>query len=298
MADLHRAFCVFHNRIALTAGRKFTLQSVRDSLREHIRNYFRNMLRVEAPTFHGQGSFALNTVVNPIDEVYGIDDGVYLQHLDEPDDAHWPTAAAVHQWLINATGGHTIEKPMGKRTCVRVRYPGPYYVDLRTYGELNEKYLMAVKGEPRWLCSDPLAFNCWFGSYVHQRGEQLRRMVRYLKAWADYQSARHGKMAGGMILTVLAAHYFHGHEREDRAVTHTVDAISDAVRTELFVLNPVDISEELTGCLTDPQKKRFKDAVQAFADIANGALVIEDGYKASKLWRKLLGDRFPLGPVK
>ena len=79
------------------------------------------------------------------------------------------------------------------------------------------------------------------------------------------------------------------------AFARTIEAIAQAVRIDFFVLNPVDISEELTARLAAPHKERLKDAFQTFSDIANSALVIEDGYKASKLWRKMFGDRFPFG---
>lgn len=295
MANLHSEFLKYHDEIALTAGRKSALQSVRDTLRQRIRNYFRNTLRVEAPKFRWQGSCAINTVVNPIHNEYGSDDGVYLQHLDKEDAGNWPTAATIHQWLVNAADGHANERPMEKRACVRIQWAGQYHINLYAYGELNGQYLLAVKREARWPRSDPPAFTNWFKSYVHQRGEQLRRIVRYFKAWADYQSMRRGEMDGGLILTVLAAHHFHSHARDDIALVKTIEGISDTVRTEFFVLNPVDISEELTARLSAAQKENFKNAVQAFADLANGALAIEDAYKASKLCRKLFGDRFPLG---
>jgi hypothetical protein len=296
MANLHRQLCIFHDRVALTAGKKATLRTARDTLRKRIREYFRNTLQVEAPKFREQGSYAMNTVVNPIDNEYDIDDGVYLQHLDNQDSGNWPAAATVHQWLAIAADGFTNEKPIAKRTCVRVRIAGQYHVDLPSYGELTGRYRLAVKGEAKWIHSDPLALTDWFRCYVHQRGEQLRRIVRYLKSWADFQSRHHGRMAGGLLLTVLAAHHFHAHERDDLALAKTIEAISETVHTLFFVLNPVDISEELTAGLTETQKERFKDTVRAFADNANGALVIEDDYKASKLWRKQLGDRFPLKP--
>jgi hypothetical protein len=295
MADLHKAFCKFHDRIALTAGQKSTLGSVRDILRERIYNYFHYNLRVKAPIFRIQGSYAIDTAVNPIDNEPNIEDGVYLQHLDKMDDRSWPAVATVHQWLANAAGCHATEIPMDNRACVRLRSTGRYRIDLYAYGECNGQYFLAAKGEARWLRSAPLAFSRWFESYVHQRGEQLRRLVRYLNAWADYQSMQHGRMAVDLIATVLAVHYLRIHKRDDMALAKTIEAISDAVRSDFFVLNPVIISEELTARLAAPHKERLKDALLAFSDTANGALAIEDGYKASKLWRKLFGDRFPSG---
>lgn len=294
MADLHNEFNSFHDRIALTASKKAGLRTARDAIRERIRKYFKEKLKFRIPVFRGQGSYAMGTTVNPIGGEYDIDDGVYLQHLDSQDDSDWPTAATVHQWLVKATDGHTSEKPMDKQTCVRVRYAGQYHVDLPSYGELNGQYLLAVKGESKWPYSDPLALTNWFVDKVKLHGDQLRRLVRYIKAWADFQSARRGKMPSGLILTVLATNHFQGHEKDDVSFSETLQAISNAVNAFFYVLNPVDTGEELTARLTDVQKTRFQEAVKAAAEAANNAVSHEDDHVASKQWRKQLGDRFPL----
>ena len=265
MADLRKEFGKFHDRVALTSGKKAILRTARNAIRERIRKYFRDTLKILVPKFHGQGSYNMGTTVNPISGEYDIDDGVYLQHLDSQDDSDWPAAATVHQWLVKATDGHTSEKPMDKRTCVRVRYAGQYHVDLPSYGVLNGQYLLSVKGKSKWHHSDPLALTDWFIDKVKSNGEQLRRIVRYLKAWADFQSNRQGTMPSGLILTVLAANYFQSHEKDDVALAKTLQAILNAVDTIFFILNPVDYKEELTSRLTDVQKTRFQEAVKAAA---------------------------------
>ncbi|MBT3256934.1 MAG: hypothetical protein HN366_10810 [Deltaproteobacteria bacterium] len=294
MADLTREFKIFHKTIVLTSGKKASLRRSRDAVRKRIRNHFQETLNFPVPKFRGQGSYAMGTTVNPINGEYDIDDGVYFQHLDTEDASAWPAATTVHQWLVNAVDGHTSEKPMDKRTCVRVRYVGQYHVDLPSYGEFNGQYLLAVKGETPWPHSDPLALTDWFIDQVKSYGEQLRRTVRYLKTWADFQSHRRGKMPSGLILTVLAANHFQSHKNDDVALANTLQTISNAVDAIFFVLNPVDVSEELTARLTDVQKTRFQEAVTAAAEDANAAVLSEDGHEASKHWRKQFGGRFPL----
>lgn len=294
MADLHNELTTFHDCIALTPGQKAVLWNIRNAIRERIRYYFREILKIRFPKFRGQGAYATDTTVHPIGGEYDIDDAIYLQHLDNQDNSDWPAAETVHQWLMKATDGHLDEKTMDLRTCVRIRYAGQYHVDLPAYSECNGQYHLAVKGEAKWPYSDPLALTRWFTAMVKLYGEQLRRLVRYIKAWADFQSARRGKMPGGLILTVLTANHFQGHARDDIALANTFQAISNAVSTIFFVLNPVDIHEALTERLTDAQKKRFQVAIKAAADNTNQAIAQEDKQQASHLWRKQLGDRFPL----
>jgi len=293
MADLQKEFNTFHDRIALTSSKKNSLKKARNALREKIRKYFRETLKLNIPKFQGQGSYAMGTTVNPLNGEFDIDDGVYLQHLDTSENSEWPTPDTVHRWLVQATDGHTGEKPMDKRTCVRVRYAGQYHVDLPAYSELSGDYLMAEKGDKGWHRSDPLALTDWFKGRVKNHGEQLRKMVRYLKAWADFQAGRLGAMPSGLILTVLASNHYCADLRDDIAFANTLGAISNAVGSAFYVYNPMDAGEELTARLTEAQKTRFQEAISDAADAAAEAINIDDRHVAAKTWRKQFGDRFP-----
>ena len=154
--------------------------------------------------------------------------------------------------------------------------------------------MLAEKGDRGWHPSDSKVLTEWFNGYVQTYGEQLRRIVRYLKAWADYQSQKRGKMPSGLILTVLAVQNFRPNERDDKALADTVAAISVAVNPIFCVFNPVDTTEELTSRLSDTQKARFQDAISILSSDCSEAVNHESMKKASEIWRKQLGDRFPL----
>lgn len=250
-------------------------------------------MQFEFKTFHDQGSYAMGTMVNPLNGEFDIDDGVYLQHLDTSNKSDWPTPETVHRWLVQATDGHTGQKPIDKRTCVRLRYAGQYHVDLPAYAELNGDYLLAEKGEKGWHRSDPLALTNCFNACVKVHGEQLRRIVRYLKAWADFQSRRRGKMSNGLILTVMAANHFYPDTRDDICFANILRAIANAVTVVFRVYNPVDATEELTLRLTDQQKNIFQEIVSDAADAATEAIKTDDRHEASNIWRIQFGDRFP-----
>jgi hypothetical protein len=293
MADLHSEFKTFYSCITLTSDKKESLRKSRDVLRKRIRKHFQDELELTAPKFYGQGSYAMSTTVNPLSGEFDIDDGVYLQHLDAKDKSEWPTPETVHRWLVRATDGHTNKKPIDKRTCVRVRYAGEYHVDLPAYSEFNEDYWLSEKGDKGWHKSDPREITDWFKDCVNEQGGQLRRMVRYLKAWADFQSGRRGKMPNGLILTVLIVNNYCESDRDDIAFADTIYSIANDVSDKFCIYNPVDDEEELTGRLTDVQMIRFQDAISEMDSDAEQAIDTDDSEKASKLWRKQFGDRFP-----
>ena len=294
MADLHKEMGDFHDRIALTAPSKESLRTSRNAVRERVRKYFRDTLKLAAPKFFMQGSFAMGTTVVPIDGEFDVDDGVYLQHLDGASKKDWPSPETVHRWLVSATEGQTKERPTDKRTCVRITYAGSYHVDLPCYGILNGNFLLGEKGAAGWHPSDSRALTEWFLGHIKTHKEQLRRLVRVLKAWADFQSGRRGKMPSGLVLTVLAARHFRADARDDKALVDTAAAIKSAVHPFFFLLNPVDVSEELTARLSEVQKSRFQEAIGELASKADDAANAPDRETASRLWRSQFGDRFPL----
>jgi len=294
MANLHQEFGQFHNEIALSSEQKDSLRTSRSAVRVRIRRCFTNELGITAPKFRGQGSYSMGTITNPLDGEFDIDDGVYLQHLDNADDSDRPTPETVHRWLVKANEGYTKERPIDKRTCVRVRYTGNYHVDLPSYAELNGKYLLAEKGPKGWHASDPKALTDWFKGKVKEQGEQLRRVVRYLKAWADFQASKGGKMPNGLILTVLTVQNFRADERDDKSFMNTAQAVSNAVSFLFYILNPVDSSEELTSRLTEEQKKRFQEAIADLSSDGSKAIENSSASASSRLCRNQLGDRFPL----
>lgn len=291
MANLHNEFDTYYDKIKLTNSKKESLKQARDAIRDRVRKHFRERLEVSVPKFHAQGSYMMRTTVNPLEGEYDIDDGVYLQHLDKEDDSDWPTPATIHRWLIEAVEGHTKERPVDKKTCVRVRYAGDYHVDLPAYAQKGDEYLLAAKDG--WRASDPKALTVWFLDQVKSQGEQMRRNVLYLKAWADFQKGRKGKMVNGLILTILVSRHYHSSERDDISLAETVKAIQTAVENDFEVFNPIDGAEKLTDRLTDGQKLRFQEAIAELAEQAKKAVDTDDKEEAARIWRRQLGDRFP-----
>lgn len=294
MADCSDLFQTFHDRIKLPPSKKEDLREARDGLRKRVRKHFKEQMKRNIPKFWIQGSFAMATIATPLDGEYDIDDGVYLQNLDGGKEK-WPSTKTVHDWIYKAVDGHTDQDPVDKRTCVRVIYAGQYHVDLPIYGENNGQYYLAEKGEKGWNESNPRALTEWFKKEIETKGDQLRRFVRYLKAWADFKGKNNGKMPSGLLLTVLASYNYEKHDRDDTCVGGTIKNICASVTTNFVVYNPVDYKEDLASHLTESQKETFKDLLSKLLASAGKALKEDSKKKASETWQKEFGDRFPVG---
>lgn len=293
MANCNSEFEQFYDAITLSTTKKNYLITGRNAIRGKIKKHFKDTLEAKVPKFHGQGSYAMSTIVNPIDGEFDIDDGVYLQHLDD-DKSKWPTPKTVHGWVYDAVETHTSEKPIDKKKCVRVVYKGDYHVDLPIYCLHNDVPYLAVK-DTGWVASDPKALTSWFLEEVKSKGSQLRKVVRYLKAWADNQSC---KMPSGLMLTVLAAKNFASATRDDVAFASTARAISNQLQFSEIILNPVDVSENLSDSISEAQMKNFKEKLEKLIERADDALTKEDPTEACKVWNKVFGSRFPVPAEK
>lgn len=293
VADCQDLFMTFHGKIHLGSEQKERLRTSRNALRDKIKKHFAEELEVSEPSFYGQGSYMMNTGVNPQDGEYDIDDGIYLNHLKDVEEEEWPTPGTVHRWIVDATEGHTTTPPVDKNTCVRVIYKGQYHVDFPIYIMTVDNPKLAHKALG-WVDSDPKAFTTWFRGEVREKGEQLRRIVQYLKAWKD-ETEGTVKFPSGMLLTILASdHYVSDDaERDDAALVSTAKAIHEALSASFSTTKPVVPHEELLADWSDTRRDGFLSRLSTLVNRGAKALEEEDKVKASEEWIKVFGSRFP-----
>jgi hypothetical protein len=300
MADCHDLFGKFHKKVAVSSDRKAQLRTSRNATRERIEKHFSEVMKVAKPKFHGQGSYSMDTLVNPINGRYDIDDGVYLQHLST-DRSNWPTTATVHGWLIDATKDSTDEPPQDRARCVRVIYKAtpPYHIDLPVYVRENDVPQLfdedrenAKEAPVSPYASDPAAMTDWFCDKVDD-DDQLRRLVRYTKGWKDFKCKQGTAVAKGLMLSILLAETFVTDDRDDIALSKTIDAANTRMKLSTVVRKPVAPFEDLTAGWTKKQRDVFLECLQQFRDLSSDAVAEKDKAKAAKIWQKVFGDRFP-----
>jgi len=300
MADCHKNFLTardsFHSKVALDDTKKEFLKTSRKNLRKHIKTKFNEKDR---PTikFQIQGSFLMNTAVNPIDGDYDIDDGLYFK----PQLEDRPTPETAHAWVVEAAKSYgTVDPPIDKNRCVRVPFKAGYHVDIPIYDLIDEgdeifSPELAIKNDG-WKYSDPKKITEWFKDRVSATNPQLRRLVRYFKAWADYQNQKsNSKMPSGLVLTILASEEYQFDKRDDVAFGETASATLQRIEDDESIPNPVDPNEDLRDRITDAQFTNFKKHLELLVQHAEDALNHESAEEAArKHWRKVLGDRFPI----
>jgi hypothetical protein len=333
MANTHSLFSNFNQIIRLTEERRYALITARDDLRQRIERSFTSirgqLLSVHELEFQTQGSFIMDTIINPLSEDYDIDYGVYfIGHLPR---AQRPPTKNFHDFVKQSVeiNNPSVQKVIDKDSCVRAFYKEGYnylfenrsnklskgfHVDLPMYYSTTKKSPDLAHLKESWITSDPVEFIEWFekkvksgfkAEYIYERklfstqydawkenvrkqDAQLRRIVRYLKAWADYKGK---EMPCGIILTILAAENYGENERDDISLRDTLINIQSALLKEFVCKRPsTPVGEDLLKGYE--HKTYFMRELSSFVDAAKQAINEANQKRACGKWQSQFGTRF------
>lgn len=288
MANCHNLFQKFNEEISLTPQKKTSMTTSKDALRERIRKHFKEKHPEYLPKFYIQGSYKMKSAIRTKDDICDLDDGVYF--FRSPD----VTASTLQGWVWDAVDGYTSTSPEHRKKCIRNIFAGDYEIDMPVYcKEDGKEYQIAVKNSG-FEDSDPKAMVNWFNDRKDKNG-QLLKIVKYEKAWCDF---KRNKMPSGIAMTILgtnAKSKIVYNDRDDITLRDTLKEIKKALDIEFACKVPVTPQDDLFADYDDTRKNNFMEALKAFITDADEAIKEPNQLKASKLWRKHLGDRFPLG---
>jgi len=312
MANLHDTFTEFDGIIKLNSAKKSSLRTSRNSIRDDIRKYFKENRDKHSVSFKGQGSFMMNTTIKPISNEFDLDDGVYIFGKEEDR----PSPQTAHNWILDAVKNRTSSKSLDKNTCVRVIYKSDYHVDLPIYykvdksddeSTLDDEIPELAHLSKGWIQSDPYAFKKWFDDQSKDK-DQLKRIVRYLKAWSDKKQDDNSSLIfpSGMVFTILASNNFVKDERDDIALLETLKAIQKEIDDTRFTFAyyecyrpTVDENENLLDKYSaKTTKENFLNALNSFIKSGDQAIELDSKKDACAKWQKHLGDRFPCSTIK
>ncbi len=295
MADCHDLFQGFHQDILIPKSKKNKMTKSRDCLRDRVRLHFKENHPEYTPRFYIQGSVKMGTGIRTEDDICDLDDGIYFFR------EHDVSATTLQTWIKEAVEGYTSTPPEHRKKCIRSIFAGDYEIDMPVYYKIDgQEYQLAVKNE-KWEDSDPKAMVDWLNERKDAKG-QLVRMIKYLKAWCDHKRYHKlHKMPSGLAITILAANAkdkFYYNDRDDITLRDTLKEIKKALDIPFECFVPVVPGDDLFAEYDDTRKMNFLTALSEFLEDAERALREANHLKASRLWKKHLGNRFPLGEDK
>lgn len=310
MAVLNKEYNKFDKEIKLNDSRKESLKKSRKDLRKKIKKWFKeNKPNEIKPKFGSQGSFEMNTTINPlvtydadgnILRKYDLDDGVYFIYKNEDDTKQ--SINTWHDWIFKATENHTGKDSIRKTTCVRVVFADGHHIDIPIYYKENDTIELAHKSKG-WLESDPKEFYEWFNDKKKTRS-RLEAIVRCLKAWKNFRETNNTnlKLPSGFELTILATNNYVEADNLDEAFRETVKAIDTELNRfyGFKCYRPTTPSDEdVFENYSETRKSNFLNTLRSLKNDCIKASE-ENNFKiASEILRNnQFGTRFPLGEDK
>lgn len=291
MANCHHLFGEFNTEISLTSNKKTKMTSSKDGLRERIRKYFKVHHPEYIPKFYIQGSYKMKTGIRTKDDICDLDDGVYF--FRTPD----VTATTLQNWIWDAVNGYTSTTPEHRKKCIRNIFSGDYEIDIPVYYKVSGKeYQLAVKNNG-WEDSDPKALIDWFNNNKDANGK-MNKAIKELKAWCDH---KRNKMPSGLAMTILAMNAKAKivlNDRDDILLTDILREIKKTLAQKFECIVPVTPKDDLFADYDSTRKNNFLTNLDSFLADAEAALKEPNQLKASRLWQKHLGTRFPDGEDK
>lgn len=227
--------------------------------------------------------------------------------------------------LLSKTKGWRLDT--SKPTCVRIEVSAEGHIDVPLYAIPDSQFITLEKAASQrgyaglfeaagaintetwtrvdtvllahrqdgWMKSDPRAVKDWFLQQTAlPGGEQLRRVVRYLKAWRDNCWTNGGPSS--LLLMAAAAEVFQTQERrDDIALLNVVTRLPERLKNG--VCNPADPEESLTERLGAKGVEDLKKLLQVFQQYLEGALSSSDPSQACAWMQNQFGIRFPNAPA-
>lgn len=295
MANTNKEFQEYNDELKIPKSKRDKMIISREKAREYIKDWFAENQPDYPVSFWIQGSHKNHLNIRTRDEDCDQDDGVYIDR----DPVGSVTGTTLQKWIVEALTGSTSTTPVHKSRCVRNFYKsstlGPYHLDYPAYYKTDSMAhpLLAVKNSDLEE-SDPQEFTEWLDEKVAEHGYQLRRIIKYLKGWADHISKNH-MMPNGLTLTVLACNKFKEHEgRDDEALYFTLICIYEALDAKWECIMPATPGDNLLGRYDSTFKTNFITALANLINDARKALDEKSTHEATKLWKKHLGKRYPL----
>ena len=231
--------------------------------------------------------------------------------------------------LCQRKKGWTLDR--SKPSCVRVCLPGHAHVDVALYSipdaefdELSRRMLkeatydeqgleihewlyhqlpasqiMLAHRHDGWKPSDPRELENWFRKAISRhetRGEVLRRVCRYLKAWRDFQW-RECKLSS-IALMACAVQTFDAlasalpANRDDLALEEVAKRLPEQLRHE--IKNPVVDGQRLDEGWTPAMRQDYASRAHEFAAAVTAAVhQAQTATEAIQALQRVLGPRIP-----
>lgn len=250
-------------------------------------------------TTEPQGSYALGTLIKPVDDTDEYD--VDIQVVMNPNPQWQPKDYIDAVYNALKSDGNYADKVKRKTRCVTVDYKGKgdFHLDVVPRITHAERHYIFNSEENTFEETDGTGYRDWFNKQNRITGRKLKRIVRLLKYLRDHKN---NYTAKSIMLTTLAAGVIEPSDKGTEAVSTDADTLVTVLtRMDDYlqrnpnmpeIRNPALPSETFNRHWDDRRYANFRKMVNSHARKARDAKTSEE---AIKLWQDLFGDKFGKG---
>ncbi|MGD6737257.1 CBASS cGAMP synthase [Photobacterium leiognathi subsp. mandapamensis] len=237
-----------HNRLTLSKTIVSKGMAKKNELKDYLRSELKESFDHCEIKFYLQGSYRSRTLIAPLDRfsTYDIDMGIYIMSDDdEPPFEAQDVKEALKQTLEYYCSTDTEAKIQpSKNACEGLKFEHFLTIDTPIYYKSNkEESTPLLATDSKWIDSDPIAIQNWLTNVFDKDDDraQLKRVVRYLKAWANisWKNSEHKKIPS-LALNILVAQNLAVNQSDSKSFEDTVLKICSALEKDFSVKNPLN----------------------------------------------------------
>lgn len=292
-----------HRRITPTAEQRAQQQERWHDVRDYLAGDLGNETGLQVSSWL-QGSYKFGTQIRPTREIeFDIDLGIYLEWAGtaedgpyEPHEVKSLVQQSLQRYAAEAEDDVVELVTPPKERCARIRFQDSFHIDVPGYHLDPARDARSLATEHHgWEDSDPKALYLWFrDQFADEDGNQVRRVIRYFKAWAQLNL---DEPPSSILITVLVAEAYAdlsaaACETDDVALQSIAHTLFERFECDTEVPNPVRPEENLNR-LDDAQCEAFRTALADLALIADAALASATESAAAFQWSRAFQYLFP-----
>ena len=283
------------DEVNINQSRLDRLQTSVGAVNSHLKEHLSGYQKMEP-----QGSYALQTLIKPVDENDEYDADIQIVMNPNP---KWEAKDYIDEIHKALKQNHNYADKLRLKTrCVTIDYAGDFHLDVVPRVTSGGRHYVCNRIDNTFEVTDGTGYRDWFNEKNRITGGNLKRVVRILKYLRDHKN---NYTAKSILLTTLAGNTIRPSDEGTEALSTVADTlvtiltrVDDYLQQNPYVpeiRNPV-LPEETFNRHWDQRKyANFRTRVHAHALTARKAKAESSSEGAVKIWQELFGESFGRG---